>query len=144
MDTLKRLFQSKEEKHRREFENACKQCSALVKQREFCWSKSLVGSKETDECFTEELQEKKCMSQFLCNSIHKNFYEISSCHLWAEYFAHKNDNVYINGKHEIDDNPELREVCTKLTHQMSKCMSVYMKYSHLAADGERYVNHELK
>ena len=30
MDTLKRLFQSKEEKHVREFENACKQCSALA------------------------------------------------------------------------------------------------------------------
>ena len=33
MDSLKRIFQSKEEKHRKEFENACKQCSALVKQR---------------------------------------------------------------------------------------------------------------
>ena len=63
MDTLKRLFQSKE-RSTGEFENACKQCSALVKQREFA-GQNHWWEQETDECFTEELQEKMHVSIFV-------------------------------------------------------------------------------
>ena len=144
MDYVKKLFQSEETRQQNEYEHAKKSCTNFALTRKKCWKSSVSGNKNTEECFIEELEEKRCMSECLCNDVYKNFYERSSCHLWAEAFAHKNSSKYINARDQINKNKDLKAACKKLTHQMSACMSMYMKYSNEGTEGQTFLNNRAR
>ena len=136
MNYVKKLFQSSD---KQEYETARKKCITYVEKRRDCWKESVSGNKNTEQCFVEELAEKKCMSECLCKDIYLNFYVRSSCHLWAESFAHKDIPKYRNAKEQINKNKEIKEVCKALTLQLSHCISKYMKYSDEGAEGHNFV-----
>ena len=67
MNYVKELFQSSD---KQEYETARKKCITFVEKRRDCWKDSVSGNKHTEQCFIEELAEKKCMSECLCKDIY--------------------------------------------------------------------------
>ena len=90
--------------------------------RQNCWSNSPEG-KHTEECFIEELAEKKCLAARLCPAQFKTFYQYTECHLWAESFAHTNDPSYTEARERINKDHALKNMCRGIVLDLSKEMS---------------------
>ena len=88
-------------------EKAYIECKDFVMNRQNCWSNSPEG-KHTEECFIEELAEKKCLAACLCPAQFKTFYQYTECHLWAESFAHTNDPSYTEARERINKDRALK------------------------------------
>ena len=117
----------KKENKKAATQNAYNECKEYVIKRENCWNNSPDG-KHTEDCFIEELAEKKCLSSHLCPIMYRKFYEYTDCHLWAEAFAHKNDERYWDARERINRDRTMQYMCREIVQDLSKEMSKYSKY----------------
>ena len=108
-------------------EKAYNECKNFVMIRQNCWDMSPDG-KHTEDCFIEELAEKRCLSSHLCPSLYRKFYEYTDCHLWAEFFAHKNDERYLKARERINSDRIMKYMCREIVQDLSKEMSKFSKY----------------
>ena len=123
--TFEEMKKKKDEKT--SAQNAYIECKELVIQRQDCWNRFPEG-KHTEECFVEELAEKRCLTSQLCPSLYRKFYEYTECHLWAEAFAHKNDEQYKEARARISSDRTMAYMCRGIVQDLSKAMSKYSKY----------------
>ena len=117
----------KKDSKRTVVKNAYIECKDLVFKRQDCWNNSTEG-KHTEECFVEELAEKRCLTSHLCPDLYRKFYEYTDCHLWAEAFAHKNEEQYIDARAKISRDRVMSSMCRGIVQDLSKAMSKYSKY----------------
>ena len=122
-------------------ENAYIECKDFVMNRQTCWSNSPEG-KHTEECFIEELAEKKCLAARLCPAQFKTFYQYTECHLWAESFAHENDPSYTEARERINNDRALKNMCRGIVQDLSKEMSKYSKYREEILENEPFAKQE--
>ena len=108
-------------------QNAYNDYKEYVVKRQNCWNSSPDG-KHTEECYVEELAEKRCLSSHLCPIMYRKFYEYTDCHLWAEAFAHKNDEQYSKARTRISGDRTMMYMCREIVQDLSKEMSKYSKY----------------
>ena len=108
-------------------QNAYIECKDLVLKRQDCWNRSPEG-KHTEECFVEELSEKRCLTSQLCPNLYRKFYEYTECHLWAEAFAHRNEEQYIEARARISSDRVMSNMCRGIVQDLGKAMSKYSKY----------------
>ena len=113
--------------------NARKHCEEAVTARENCWVRH--GGKETENCFEEELLEKRCLSFVLCPSEARKFYgtpigtkDKAACSLWAEYFAFPDDIRHRISREKVNQSPQKQQACREITMELAKCMSKYRQY----------------
>ena len=111
--------------------NARKHCEEAVAARENCWFNN--GGKETEKCFEEELNEKRCLSFVCCPNEAKAFYvtpngKKGECSLWAEYFAFPDDIGHRLSREAIKQSPQKQQACREITMNLAKCMSKYRQY----------------
>ena len=66
-ETFKGFLGGEDAKQLRDKARAQAKCQELVAAREKCWRDSAAQTKETDECYQEELLEKRCLAQCLCS-----------------------------------------------------------------------------
>ena len=76
MAELVRLFfgESKERGDEELAKKAFHECHDYTVKRERCWN-TLTEENRNQECFPEELEEKKCLALCLCPELYKKFYE---------------------------------------------------------------------
>ena len=114
-------------------------CREEIRDRKECYDSHGKGI-NTEECYKEELNEKRCLAFHLCPLEAKRFYGSpgkgvegkGECSLWAEYFAFRDsedewytkfmmDNAIQSGKQIFsvkDDNMEIhQEQVDDVTHQ---------------------------
>lgn len=115
-------------------QKAFTECEDVVISREKCWNNSPEG-KHTESCFVEELAEKKCLSYHLCPIQFRNFYEYTDCHLWAEAFAHKDDEQYVKARARISSDRAMTNMCREIVQDLSKEMSKYTEHKTEALKG---------
>ena len=108
-------------------QNAYIECKDLVVKRQDCWDNSPDG-KHTEDCFVEELAEKRCLTSHLCPSIYRKFYEYTECHLWAEAFAHKDEEKYKEARARISSDRTMAYMCRGIVQDLSKAMAKYSGY----------------
>ena len=126
--TLKEVFLSEEDAHENRLKEKAKaeaKCKTLVMARGKCWENSVAKTKETDECYREELAEKQCLAECLCSKEAKAFYSKTDCHLYSEYFAYKDDAKYKAGRDKILGDPARVKLCQELTMNLAYCMFRY-------------------
>ena len=126
--TFREAFLSQEdaqENRLKEKASAVETCKTLVVARENCWKNSVAQTKETDECYREELAEKQCLAECLCSNEAKAFYKKTDCHLYSEYFAHQDEAKYKAGREKILRDPALLQLCRELTMNLANCMFRY-------------------
>ena len=119
-------------------QKAYSECSKYIEIREKCWNKFEDGDKN-ENCFDEELAEKKCLASNLCPDLYKRFYEYSECHLWAAAFRKRNDNRYIEARERIDNDRAMSNMCRDLSHELSKELSHYSQYRPEALEGQSFL-----
>ena len=113
-------------------------CKELIVKRIACWD--FHGSKDTENCFVEELEEKRCLAFQLCPSNAASYYGSmtsigkAQCALWAEAFAYQvmdgaitSDQVsrHQTARESVTKSPELQKKCRKITMDLAKCLSGY-------------------
>ena len=114
-----------------------KGCRDEIKARIHCYKQQSEGV-NTEKCFEEELNEKRCLSFYCCPLEAKKFYGVpigydkkGECSLWAEHFAFVGSNdamnamVHSQARETIDMNKEKSKRCRKLLMDLSICMSQY-------------------
>ena len=108
-------------------------CTEAIQAREQCWD--VHGGKETENCFIEELEEKRCMAFICCPQEAKVFYGTPSgikdkapCSMWAEFFAFQNDARHKAAREAITARPAQQTRCRELTMDLAKCMSTYRQF----------------
>lgn len=108
-------------------------CKEEKEARIRCWN--LQGGIDTEFCFQEELNEKRCLSFLSCPAEAKLFYgtpgkddEVNKgrCSLWAEAFAFE-DEKHLSTRAEVNTFPKAQRECRKIAMDLVKCMS---KLSH--------------
>ena len=111
--------------------DARKQCGSAVAARESCWEQN--GGRDTENCFEEELNEKRCLSFVCCPREAKSFYTTPSgtkgeCSLWAEYFAFPDDIRHRLTRDTVNQSPKKQQDCREITMNLAKCMAKYRQY----------------
>jgi len=122
--------------------SARRACRQEIQERVDCYKHQKDG-KNTEECFREELTEKRCLSFYCCPRQAKKFYgspagseEKALCSLWAEAFAFtvndgKNsaDDIFWHseGREFVNQDVEDRKKCRTVLMDLTKCMSAYSK-----------------
>ena len=117
--------------------SSTKVCRDEIKARKECYERQGEGV-NTEKCFEEELNEKRCLSFSCCPLEAKKFYGVpkgydkkGECSLWAEHFAFVGSSdamsamVHSQARETIDMNKEKSIRCRKLLMDLSVCMSQY-------------------
>ena len=112
MAELVRLFfgELKEKGDEELAKKAFRECQDYTAKRDRCWN-TLAEENRNQDCFQEELAEKKCLALCLCPELYKKFYEYTECHLWAAAFRNKDDVRYIEARNKINNNPDMATMC---------------------------------
>ena len=124
-ETFKGFLGGEDAKQLRDKARAQAKCQELVAAREKCWRDSAAQTKETDECYQEELLEKRCLAQCLCSKAAAAFYQKTDCHLYSEHFAFQDDQAYQAGREKILADPVRLNFCRQVTMNLAKCMAKY-------------------
>ena len=143
MAELVRLFYGeKKEKDDEELaKKAFHACHDYTVKRERCWN-TLTEENRNQECFPEELEEKKCLALCLCPELYKKFYEYTECHLWAAAFRNKNDVRYMEARNKINNNPAMATMCREMGHDLTRTISRYTRFRPEALEGESFLKKE--
>ena len=103
-------------------------CEPLAAARAACWA--LHGGRDTEACLVEELLEKRCVAFSVCPSAAASFYGApdgppgaGACASWAEHFAFKNHPGVAAGRAAVLASPELVTHCTRVTHELARCIA---------------------
>ena len=113
-------------------------CREEIKARRKCYDRWGKGI-NTEECYEEELNEKRCLSFHLCPIEAKRFYRIpgkgsegkGECSLWAECFAFKagddtkSATAHMQTRDQISIDEEKTKRCRKQLMDLSICLSHY-------------------
>ena len=90
---------------------AKRRCAEAARAREECYRRETGGSNDTENCYAEELFEKRCLSFHCCPREAKAYYGTpngimgkADCSTWAEAFAFS-----------VDDGKNTPEVISKHT-----------------------------
>ena len=143
MAELVRLFfgELKEKGDEELAKKAFHECHDYTVKRERCWN-TLTEENRNQECFPEELEEKKCLALCLCPELYKKFYEYTECHLWAAAFRNKNDVRYMEARKKIDNNPAMATMCREMGHDLTSTISRYTRFRPEALEGESFLKKE--
>ena len=117
------------------------ECHDYIVKRERCWN-TLTEENRNQECFPEELEEKKCLALCLCPELYKKFYEYTECHLWAAAFRNKNDVRYMEARNKINNNPAMATMCREMGHDLTSTISRYTRFRPEALEGESFLKKE--
>ena len=106
-------------------------CSTLIGRRKNCHA--LYG-RLGEDCVSEELEEKRCVSFSYCASEAMAYYgskreKKGLCASWAEHFSvtlSAEDDVrehHEQARDTVNKDAKLRNKCRRVTMELSKCMS---------------------
>ena len=117
--------------------NGRRSCLEEINARNECYERQREGI-NTEACFEEELNEKRCLSFYVCPNEARKFYGVSNgfekkgeCSLWAEYFAFKDSKdkmsgmVHTHARELIDRDKGKMQTCRKILMDLSVCLSQY-------------------
>ena len=115
-------------------EAALESCQEKIDRRKFCYANS-NKDRGGEECFIEELEEKKCLASHLCLREADAFYG-GICSKWAESFAFAKDNkVSLPVQREYKEARELvmadkRKIagCRLISMNLAKCLAQYSPF----------------
>ena len=113
-------------------------CREEIRVRRECYDNHGKGM-NTEECYKEELNEKRCLAFHLCPLEAKRFYGTpgkgvegkGDCSLWAEYFAFKDSEdernavIHTQTRERISNNEGESKKCRKQLMDLSFCLSHY-------------------
>ena len=113
-------------------------CREEIRVRRECYDSHGKGI-NTEECYEEELNEKRCLAFHLCPLEAKRFYGTpgrgaegkGECSLWAEYFAFGTSEdklsatIHSEARDQISNNEEKSKKCRKQLMDLSFCLSHY-------------------
>ena len=94
----------------------------------FSWN----GTKDTENCLIEELQEKRCLASQICPANAEAFYGSiqgivgkAQCSLWAEAFAFRSVDGTVT-QEEVTRHQTARDIVTKSTKMHKECRAITM------------------
>lgn len=105
---------------------ASTRCKDSILLRTLCWEAN--GGKETEECFKEELTEKRCLAFVCCPQQAQSYYSAGNCALWAEAFAFPDAEHHAAQESVNTGPPRLKAQCREAVMALAKCMSALKHY----------------
>jgi len=103
-------------------------CAPQAAARAACWARH--GGLDTENCFAEELLEKRCVAVTLCPAAAAAFYGApgaapgaGACAQWAEAFAFPGDAGMAAGRAAVGASRELVAHCTRVAHDVARCVA---------------------
>ena len=106
------------------------QCMETKRKREACYA--FHGTKDTENCLIEELQEKRCLAFQICPANAEAFYGSiqgivgkAQCSLWAEAFAFRSADGTVT-QEEVTRHQTARDIVTKSTKMHKECRAITM------------------
>ena len=118
--------------------SAARGCREQIKARQKCYDHEGKGV-NTEACYEEELNEKRCLAFHCCPLEAKRFYGSpgtkhegkGECALWAEHFAFGNSKdemnarIHTESREIVNRSEEKSRRCRKVLMDLSICMSHY-------------------